>query len=184
MIDPDHHDEELFDEWDLTDEDLEPLAPPPWRKPLLIGVAVITTLALAVLPLYNVFAGRPVADNGLEICGFDYCIVQDAMRDSEAGPVMSRLANIYLDDESARELVNQATAHLDVDPVGLRVVDGLEGRLGGTYDPTTRVITIERPARAWTVLHEVAHAVETGHAEGYQEVLVGLARWADGLPEG
>jgi hypothetical protein len=178
VIDPDHHDEELFDEWDLTEEDFEPVAPPRWRRPLLIGVAAVTALALAILPLYNVVIGRPVADNGLEICGFDYCIVQDAMREAGVDHIMSRLANTYLDDETATELADQATDYLGVDPVGVQVVDALEGRLGGVYDPATRSMAIERPARAWTVLHEVAHTVETGHAEAYQEVLADLARWA------
>jgi hypothetical protein len=184
VIDPDPHDDEVFDEWDLPDDDFEPPAPPSWRKPLLIGVAIVTALAMAILPLYNVVIGRPVADNGLEVCGFDYCIVQDAMRDADVDLIMSRLANTFLDDEAARELADQATDYLDVEPVGLQVVDALEGRLGGTFDPTTRSIAIERPARAWTVLHEVAHTVETGHAEGYQEVLAELARWANTVTEG
>jgi hypothetical protein len=56
------------------------------------------------------------------------------------------------------------------------VVDSLEGRLGGVYDPATRSIEIERPARAWTVLHEVAHVMEGGHGQDFQEVLIELTR--------
>ncbi|HEX6301515.1 MAG TPA: hypothetical protein VF148_13710 [Acidimicrobiia bacterium] len=179
MIDSDHHEEELFEEWDLSEEDFEPLAPPPWRKPLLIAVAALTAIAMAVIPLYNVFVARPVADNGLEICGFDYCIVQEAMRESGVDLMMSDLANTFLDDDAARVLADDAADYLDIGPVELQVVDDLEGRLGGVYDPTSRSILIERPARAWTVLHEVAHAVETGHAEAYQDTLADLARWAN-----
>jgi hypothetical protein len=179
VIDPGHHEEELFEEWDLSEEDLEPLPPPPWRKPLLIAVAALTAVAMAVVPLYNVFTARSVADNGLEICGFDYCIVQEAMRDSGVDLIMSDLANTFLDDDAARVLAHDATDYLDTGPVDLQVVDDLEGRLGGVYDPTNRSILIERPARAWTVLHEVAHAVESGHAEAYQQTLADLARWAD-----
>lgn len=179
MIDPDHHGEELFEEWDLSEEDFEPLPPPPWRKPLLIFVAALTAISMAAVPLYNVFSARPIADNGLEICGFDYCIVQEAMRESGVDLIMSSLANTLLDDEAARALADDAADYLDIGPVDLQVVDDLEGRLGGVYDPATRSILIERPARAWTVLHEVAHAVESGHAEAYQRTLADLARWAD-----
>jgi hypothetical protein len=178
VIDPDSHDE-LFEEWDLSEEDFEPLPPPSWRKPLLIGVAALTALAMALVPLYNVIFARTVAENGLEICGFDYCVVQDAMRDAGVDLIMSRLANTYLDDDGARALADQAADHLDIAPVGLQVVDDLDRRLGGVYDPETRSILIERPARAWTVLHEVAHALESGHTEAFQEVLADLARWAD-----
>jgi hypothetical protein len=177
VFDPDGNDD-LFEEWDQVEEDSEPLAPL-WRKPVLIAVAALTALALAVVPLYNVLSAAPVADNGLEICGFDYCIVQDAMREVGVDVIMSRLAHTFLADDAARSLADDAADHLDIEPVGLQVVDNLERRLGGVYDPTTRSIRVERPARAWTVLHEVAHAVETGHAEAYQTVLADLARWAD-----
>jgi hypothetical protein len=183
VIEDQHSDDFPFDEWDegwdLEDEDLEPLAPPPWRKPLLIAIAALTAVAMALVPLYNVFFARTVADNGLEVCGFDYCVVVDAMREIGLDLVMSRLSNVFLDDAEARELVDAATDYLDVAPVGLDVVDELAGRLGGVYDPDTRLIRIERPARAWTVLHEVAHGVEGGHGHDFQGVLIDLARWAE-----
>lgn len=178
MIDPDRHDE-LSEEWALSEEDLDVLPPPLWRRPVLITVAAVTAVAMALVPLYNVIFARSVADNGLEICGFDYCVVQEAMRTSGVDLIMSGLANTFLDDEAARGLANEAADYLDVAPVGLQVVDDLEGRLGGVYDRETRSILIERPARAWTVLHEVAHAIEPGHGEAFQEVLADLTRWAD-----
>jgi hypothetical protein len=178
VIEPGSHDE-LFEEWDLSEEDFEPLSPPPWRKPLLIVVASLTAIAIAVVPLYNVIFSRSVAENGLEICGFDYCVVQDAMLDAGVDLIMSRLSNTFLDEGEARTLADEAADYLDIAPVGLQVVDDLERRLGGVYDSDTRSILIEQPARAWTVLHEVAHAVEPGHTEAYQEVLADLARWAD-----
>jgi hypothetical protein len=50
-----------FDDWD-DDEDLERDQPaPPWRRPLIIGVSVITALALALVPLYNVIFARTIA---------------------------------------------------------------------------------------------------------------------------
>jgi hypothetical protein len=182
VIEPDRPDEELFEDWDLDEEDLEPLAPPAWRKPLLIAVAALTALAMALVPLYNVLFARSVAENGLEICGFDYCIVQDALVEAGVDITMSRLANTFLDDEEAQAFADRVADELDIASIGLQVVDDLEGRLGGFYDPATRSITIRRPARAWTVLHEVAHAVESGHGEEYQDVLIDLARWAEAEP--
>lgn len=182
VIDDQHSDdypEEWEDGWDLEDEDLEPIEPPPWRRPLLIAVAALTAIAMAIVPLYNVFFARTVADNGLEVCGFDYCVVVDAAREEGLDLTMSRLSNTFLDDAETRELVDAATDYLNVAPVGLEVVDDLEGRLGGVYDPVSRTIRIERPARAWIVLHEVAHVAEGGHGEGFQRVLIELARWAD-----
>jgi len=177
VIEPDRPDEQLFEDWDLDEEDLEPLAPPAWRKPLLIAVAALTALAMALVPLYNVVFGRSVAENGLEICGFDYCVVQDAVRAAGVDLVMSRLSTSFLDEREAQDLADRLTEHLDIDPIRLQVVQNLDGRLGGFYDSERRAISIESPARAWTVLHEVAHAMETGHGEPFQAVVVDLALW-------
>lgn len=183
VIEDQHPDDHLFEEWedgwDVEEEDLEPIEPPRWRKPLLIAVAVLTAAAMAVVPLYNVFFARTVADNGLEVCGFDYCLIVEAVRDAGLDLTMSRLSNTFLDDAETLELLEAATDYLDVAPVALEVVDELEGRLGGVYDPATRMIRIERPARAWIVLHEVAHVEAGGHDEDFQRVLIELARWAD-----
>ncbi|MCZ6630871.1 MAG: hypothetical protein O7D28_05940, partial [Actinobacteria bacterium] len=69
-------DESAFEYWDVEEDSFEPLEPPPWRRWLIIAVAALTVMAMALVPLYN-FIDRdpPVADNGLEVCGFDYCIV-------------------------------------------------------------------------------------------------------------
>lgn len=180
VIESDHHDEEyLFDDWDLEGEDLEPLSPPSWRRPLLIAVAAITALSLVMVPLYNVFFARPIAANGLEVCGFDYCIVQESVREAGLDLTMSRLSNTFLEPAEARTFADELTEYLGVEPVGLEVVDRLDGRLGGVYDPGTRSISIESPARAWTVLHEVAHAVETGHGEEFQDVVIDLTSYVE-----
>ncbi|HEU4895458.1 MAG TPA: hypothetical protein VFT85_06445, partial [Acidimicrobiia bacterium] len=163
------------DEEGTEDDD----AAPAWRRPLIVGVSVVTALALALIPLYNVIFARTVADNGLEVCGFDYCVVQEAVRDAGLDLTMSALANTYLDEEEARALAGELTDYLGIDPVGLRVVPDLDGRLGGVYDPSNRSIAIESPARAWTVLHEVAHAVETGHGEAFVDVVIELAAWLE-----
>lgn len=179
--DPPFDDEVLFDEWVLEDEDGEDLASPSWRRPVIIGVALITAVAMALVPLYNLINGseRAVADNGLEVCGFDYCVVQDGMRNSGLDLAMSRFSNIYLDDEGAARLADLLVDHLNVQPVSLLVVDQLDGRIEGQYEPSTRTILIERPARAWTVLHEVAHAVSSGHGDEFLDVVVDLTAWLD-----
>lgn len=169
-----------FEEWADWDGEPEPVeAAPTWRKPVLIVVAAITALAMAMVPLYNVFRAPTVADNGLEVCGFDYCVVQEAAVDAGVDLVMSRLWNTPVDQESARRFAAELTDYLGIDPVGLQVVDDLDGRLGGVYDSESRSIRIERPARAWTVLHEVAHAVESGHGPDFRELVIDLARWVD-----
>lgn len=168
------------EEWSDWEEGYEPIeAAPTWRKPLLIAVAAVTAIALAMLPLYNVIFARTVAENGLEVCGFDYCVVQEAAVDAGVDLVMSRLWNTFLDQEEAREFAAQLTDYLGIDPVGLQIVGDLEGRLGGVYDPETRSIQVAGPARAWTVLHEIAHAVETGHGPEFRELVVNMARWVD-----
>lgn len=174
MTESDYYDEIKFDEWDDPDEEgLDSVVR--WRRPLLIAVAAITAVALAIVPLYNVLFSRTVADNGLEVCGFDYCIVQDAVREAGGDVTMSRLSNVFLTEDEARALANELTAHLGIERVGLQVVERLDGRLGGFYDPATRTVSIESPARAWTVLHEVAHAVEDGHDARFQQVVIELA---------
>lgn len=180
MIDPGPTDEYPFEDgWDDEFEEIEPAASPGWRRPVLVAVAAVTALAMAMVPLYNVLFSRTVADNGLEVCGFDYCIVQEAMVEAGVDGTMSRLWNTFIGEEQARLFTAELTDYLDIDPVGLQLVDDLEGRLGGVYDPDARSILIARPARAWTVLHEVAHAVEGGHGTEFQELVIELARWVD-----
>ncbi len=159
---------------DFLGDEVEP-APPTWRRPLLIAVAALTAAAMIVVPLYNVFFAASVADNGLEVCGFDYCVVQDGVREAGLDLTMSRLSNTFLDQADARALANELTDFLGIQSVGLVVVEDLDGRLGGVYDRSERLVSIERPARAWTVLHEVAHAVESGHGREFQAVVIDLA---------
>ncbi|HEU4321106.1 MAG TPA: hypothetical protein VFS66_13625 [Acidimicrobiia bacterium] len=162
-----------IDFWDGEDEpDQEPS--PAWRRPVLIGVALVTALALAVVPIYNVLNASNVAENGLETCSFDYCVVEEAVREAGLGSEMSRLFNTILTDEEAVSLAGELFDFLDLQPVELLIVDDLEGRIGGVYDPESRLIVIERPARAWTVLHEVAHVRETGHDPDFQRVVIEL----------
>lgn len=175
---PPDAEELFFDAWE-TEDDLATAPPPPrWRQPVIIVIAVLVAVSLAILPLQSLFDGTnsPVSESGLEICGYDYCIVREAVAEAGLDLEMSRLANTLLDDSSAADLADELTAYLGIEGVSLAVVDELGGRLGGVYHPTTRTILIERPANAWVVAHEVAHAVAPGHDEDFQDVLIDLAR--------
>ena len=175
-------DEWVLEDWDHEDDNDEgQLDPPIWRRPLIIGVALLTAVAMALVPLYNLVGGggRAVADNGLEVCGFDYCVVQAEIRSTGLDLAMSRFSNIYLDDEGATRLADLLVGYLNIQPVSVVVVDRLEGRVGGLYDPPTRTILIERPARAWTVLHEVSHAVASGHGDDFLAAVLDLTEWLD-----
>lgn len=173
-------DEEL---WELieeeTDEDLPP--PPRWRRPASVIVAAVTAAALAFVPVYNLFGpGRTVSHAGLEVCGFDYCVVQEAVIEAGLLPVAGRLSNEVLSDTEASALAGHIAAFLEIDPVPLTVVDRLEDGQGGVYIPSSREIVIRRPADAWTVAHEMAHVVSTGHGEDFITALIAIARWLDG----
>lgn len=171
-----------FEDWDEFEElveDSERIERPAWRRHLLILVAAVTAVSLAIVPLYNVLQGRTVADNGLEVCGFDYCVVQDAVREAGLSATMSRLSNTFADEEEARRFADDLTDQLGVPAVGVEIVDELDGRIGGVYQPSTGTIRIERPARAWTILHEVAHVVEGGHGEAFRNVVIELTTWLE-----
>jgi len=170
---PPDEDFPIDDLWN-EDDDPGPDPSPAWRKPVLVVTAAMTALALALVPIYNVFIASNVADNGLEICGFDYCVVEEAVRGAGLGSEMSRLFNVILTDDEAVSLAGDLTDYLGLPPVALVIVDDLDGQIGGVYDPESRSIAIERPARAWTVLHEVAHVRETGHDIDFQEVVIEL----------
>ena len=176
-------DESLFEDWDLEEETFEPVPPRAWRRRLIIAVAALTAFAMAAVPLYNLIdRSPPVADNGLAVCGFDYCIVQDGMRRAgEDGP-MNLLANTYLADAEAERFASTLVTHLGEAPVRFVIVDNLDGQLKGQYDPSTRTIVVERPVSAWIVLHEVAHATSSGHGDNFQIALVDLTRWLDLAP--
>ena len=171
-------DEEL---WALieaeTDEDLPP--PPRWRKPALMIVAAVTAAALAFVPVSNLFRGPAVSHAGLEVCAFDYCVVQEAVVEAGLLPVASRLSNRMLTGDEARGLAEDIAGFLGIEPVKLAVVERLDDGQAGVYMPSSREILIRRPANAWVVAHEMAHAVSTGHGDDFVAALIDIARWLD-----
>lgn len=156
----------------------EPIGRSRWRRRLVVGVSIVAIMSLSAVPISNLIdGGRPrVADNGLEVCAFDYCVIQDAVSAVGLDLEMSRLSNLILDDAAAR-LVAATTRYLGIAPIAVRIEDQLGGQLGGYFDPAGPVVVIERPANVWIVLHEVAHAVAAGHGPDFQAVLIDLARW-------
>lgn len=157
-------------------EDDEPPDDFRWRRGVLVVVAAIVVLAMALVPLSNVLRGPPTADNGLEICGFDYCVVQEAMRSVGLEPMVARLSNTFLEDSEAIDLAEDLLHDVGSTDVQVVVLERLGGSIGGIFDPSARIIYLERPVRAWTVFHEVAHSVSSGHGEDFQSSLADLAR--------
>jgi hypothetical protein len=173
-------DDDFFDP-ELPDEPEEPPVQPRWRRTVIAGIGAVVAAAMLAVPIWNVIDGLnpPVSDSGLEICGFDYCVVQDAVRAAGHDLTMSRLTNTLLDRDQAQELADLLIAELGVSPVTVEVVDRLDGRIAGQYDPSTRGILLERPARAWIVLHEVAHTVASGHGSEFQATVIALSEWIE-----
>ncbi len=170
VLDGDQLPEDWF-EADLEDEEIPP--PPAWRRWLIGGVAALVVLAMAGTQLWNVIdrGAPPIADNGLEVCGFDYCDVQDAVRAAGLGLEMARLAQTYIDEQTARNLTDRLVAQLGQHPVEVQIVDRLDGLTAGQYSPSTRTIRLERPIRAWIVVHEAAHTASSGHGDDFIDAL-------------
>ena len=175
--------EHLPDDWfdPEADDDIPP--PPAWRRWLIIGVAAVVVLAMGGTQLWNLVdrGSPPIADNGLEVCGFDYCDVQDAVRAAGLDLEMARLAQTYIDEQTARDLTDRLVARLGQAPVEVQIVDRLDGRTAGQYSPSTRTIRLERPIRAWIVVHEAAHTASSGHGDDFIEALERLLPLTDGL---
>lgn len=174
---------DIWDEFDASSDDEidEPAAHPPWRRRAITVIGAIVAVAMLAVPVWNLIDGATpeVSDSGLELCGFDYCVVQDAVRDAGLGLVMSRMANTYLEGSEVQALADDLMAYLGVDGVTTEIVDRLDRRIAGKYDPSERLILLERPVRAWIVVHEVAHTVSLGHGEDFQETIIDLAAWID-----
>lgn len=166
------------DEW-LDEEYEEPPTQPRWRRRAIMVVGVIVALTMLAGPVWNIIdrATPQVSDSGLELCGFDYCIVQESVRAAGLDLTMSRLANTFLDEADSQAFADALVSYLGEEPVTVEVVDRIDRRIAGQYDPATRHILLERPARAWIVVHEVAHTVASGHGEDFQEVMIELASW-------
>lgn len=172
------------DEWPEDEVD-EPPAHPPWRRRTITIVGVIVAVAMLAGPVWNIIdrATPEFSDSGLELCGFDYCVVQDAVRDAGHALTMGRLANTFLEQAEAQAMADALVAYLGVDDVTVEVVDRLDRRIAGQYDPSSRQILLERPARAWIVVHEVAHTVALGHGDDFEETIIELAAWVEDTAE-
>lgn len=162
-----------FEEDDDVDE--------PARRRLGWGwriAGIVTALAMLVLPLWNVVRGATpqVADNGLEVCSFDYCVVEEQVRAAGFGDVMIRQSGVIVPDAEVQSYVDAFSDVVDGPPVTAEVVDDLPGELGGRYITSDRVIQIDRPATVWIIAHEVAHSVGSGHDDDFMDALLELAR--------
>lgn len=167
-----------FSSDDMDEEDFPRRLVRPW---MLAGVAVLVAAVMLLGPaLQTVDRATPqIADNGLEVCTYDYCDVQAAIWDAGSGPAMLRFSTVVLSDDEASAFSDDLLASLGEAPVSVVMVDSLPAAAAGRYDPGRRVIEIERPATAWIVMHEVAHVVSVGHDDEFIATLAAIARVVD-----
>jgi hypothetical protein len=164
------------DEWDPVADD--PIArrtlPTSWRV-----MGILAALSMLAIPLFNLIDARSpqIADNGLEVCRFDYCIVERYVVDAGLGRTMAEMSSIIVPDAEVQSFVDAMIDVVGGPSVTAQVVDELPGDLGGRYVPAERLIQIDRPATVWIIAHEVAHTVSQGHDEKFQETLVELGRF-------
>lgn len=174
-------------EWDDDDFEDDPPSPPSaWRRRTFLVVGLVVAAAMLAGPIWNIVEGATpqVSDSGLELCGFDYCVVQDAVRAAGHDLTMSRLSTTLLDESDAQALADELIAFLGGEPVTVEVVDRIDRRISGQYHPASRRILLERPARAWIVLHEVAHTEALGHGDDFLATTIDLARWLESSADG
>jgi hypothetical protein len=184
----DDHGAVTFDEseefdWDVEEWEAIPeapvvrrLIPTSWRI-----VGALAALSMLVIPLLNVIDARTpqVADNGLEVCRFDYCVVERHIVDAGLGMTMAEMSARIVPDSDVQSFVDAMLDVVGGPDVRAEVVDELPGDLGGRYSQASRLIQIDRPATVWVIAHEVAHTVSSGHDDEFQETLADLARFFD-----
>jgi hypothetical protein len=165
--------------WEEAEEASEQ---PPGRARWIRRIALVVAVAVAGVPLWNVVvgAGPRFADNGLEVCTFDYCRVEDLVDRAGLRMEMAALSEDRLGDHEAAAFVDQLTTVLGAGPVAVEVLDDLPGDIGGRYLPDERVIQVRRPATRWILIHEAAHTVGSGHGADFEEALIELAHWTAG----
>lgn len=184
----DEHDDfdSEVDAWDDQDwdvDDWEPVRedeisrrslPTSWRI-----VGILAALSMLAIPLFNLIDARnpQLADNGLEVCRFDYCIVERYVVDAGLGRTMAQMSSTIVPDAEVQSFVDAMIDMVGGPSVTAEVVDDLPGDLGGRYSPAERLIQIDRPATVWVIAHEVAHTVSRGHDEEFRETLVELGRF-------
>ena len=180
----DEHDEfdsdvEAWDDWETDDwvredEISSRTLPASWRV-----IGIVAALSMLAIPIFNLIDARSpqIADNGLEVCRFDYCIVEQFVVDAGLGRTMAEMSSIIVPDADVQSFVDAMIDVVGGPSVTAEVVDELPGDLGGRYSPAERLIQIDRPATVWIIAHEVAHTVSPGHDEEFRETLVELGRF-------
>ena len=138
---------------------------------------VVTALSMLTLPVWNFIQGSSpqIADNGLEVCSFDYCVIEEQVRNAGLGDVMIRQSGVIVPDREVQSYVDAFSDVIDGPAITAEVVDDLPGELGGRYTPSDRLIQIDRPATVWIIAHEVAHSVGSGHEQDFVDALLELA---------
>jgi hypothetical protein len=160
---------------DELDED-DVIEPRVWRRWLLGIVAGLLVILLVAGPVSNLLerAQPQIAENGLELCAFDYCVVQSAVRSAGYGPTMARLVATELDSAEAQVLADSLVTVIGQRAVTIEVVASLPESLAGRYGIDSRVIQVVEPIRAWVVVHEVSHTNAGGHGSAFIDTLLRL----------
>lgn len=163
-------------DWEsIPDEPIRRRLPTSWRV-----IGVVAALSLLVIPVLNLInAGPRFADNGLEICRFDYCVVERQVFDAGLGGTVAVMSSIIVPDEDVQSVVDELIAVVGGPAVTVEVVAELPGDLGGRYIASEGLIELDRPVNLWVIAHEVAHAVAPGHEDEFIATLVELARYFD-----
>ncbi len=147
--------------------------PASWR-----AIGILAALSVLVIPVLNLInAGPQFADNGLEVCRFDYCVVEQYVFEAGLGPTMAVMSSIVVPEAEVQPWVDEMIGIVGGPSVTAVVIDDLPGDLGGRYITSERLIEIDRPANLWVIAHEVAHAVAPGHEDDFMETLVELGRY-------
>lgn len=170
-----------WEDWEV--DDWEPIRedqissrklPTSWRV-----IGIVAALSMLAIPIFNLIDARSpqIADNGLEVCRFDYCVVEQHVIGAGLGRTMAEMSSIIVPDAEVQSYVDAMVDVVGGPSVTAEVVDELPGDLGGRYSPAARLIQIDRPATVWIIAHEVAHTVSPGHEDEFLDTLVELGRF-------
>ena len=109
----------------------------------------------------------PTGGDYLEVCDWDYCVVQDLIGEGGIDPFLYEISLA-----EARAIAGEVTKAWDVPSVPV-TSEPIPGELAGYYDPQVVAITLDEPIIAWALLHELAHHI-VRHTHGTDALSHGL----------
>jgi hypothetical protein len=162
--------------FDPTDEEELDDELPPGRRAWQLWLVAAVAVAILAVPVWGTIARNApqIADNGLQVCSYDYCDVEAAVDAAGHTLDMARLSGVFLEPKEAQSYADALTDHLGESAVRVEVVRDLPGSVAGRYDYSARLIQVTAPATAWIIVHEVAHTVASGHGPEFEEAITEL----------